>query len=290
MAATIRDLSRRGDEPSVLGALSAMAAQVDTELVTWISAANSQNPGQLLTLLTNSAGAPGFLGWTIKARLTAQNLGVPVELMSQWVLNLTNSAVTAQVGLASGHNPAGGLGSHGLLSGGRGTTNTLATLNQPCPIGAATAWSLKPGQEFFAFGLTQHSFTNRQALPLLIAKDVTTGDWHLSNTDMAAVINTAAWSRNLPQLLLSGGFRNDWSASGPPFLLARQAQWLPITPGVGYVVPLPPVQWWDPVVLPEDLATYNRTYATLGYFKAADGSEWLQLGPSRLAVRVVNPT
>ncbi|MFS6826086.1 hypothetical protein AAF143_02230 [Cyanobium sp. ATX-6F1] len=267
-----------------------MAAQVDMELATWISAANSQNLAQLLTLSTNSAAAPGFLGWTIKARLTAQNLGSPVELMSQWVMNTSTAAVNAHAGLAAGHAPAGGLGNHGLLSGGRGTTNTAGTVTLPMPIGAATAWSLTPGQEFFAFGLTQHAFTNRQALPLLIAKDVTTGDWHLSNTDMAAVINTAAWSRNLPQVLLSGGFRNDWTASGPPFLLARPAQWLPITPGVAFATPLPPVQWWDPVVLPQDLATYNRTFVTLGYFKAADGSEWLQLGPSRLAVRVVNPT
>ncbi|MCP9849222.1 hypothetical protein [Cyanobium sp. Morenito 9A2] len=290
MAATIRDLSRRGDEPNALGVLSAMAALVDTELATWISAANSQNLGQLLSLLTNSAGAPGFLGWTIKARLAALSGGSPVELMSQWVLNTTTAAVTAQVGLAAGHAPAGGLGNHGLLSGGRGTTNTAGTVTLPMPIGAATAWSLKPGQEFFAFSFSQHSFTNRQALALLIAKDVTTGDWHLSNTDMAAVINTVAWSRNLPQLLLSGSFRQEWFSSGPPFVLSRPAQWIPITPGVGYVVPLPPVQWWDPVVLPEDLAIYNRTFSNLGYFKAADGSEWLQLGPARLAVRVVNPT
>ncbi len=288
MAATIVDLSRRGDQGNPLVELG---AAVDTELAAWVATANAQNPSQQLTVVCDSAGAPGFLGWTIWARLAALNLGTPVELMSQWVLNMTTAAVTTHAGLATGHNPAGALGAHGLLSGGRGTTNTLVTLNQPLPIGAVVAKSLTPGQEFFAFALSQHTFTNRQAVAVMIAKDVMTGDWHLLNTDMSAVQSIVAWSRNLPQVMLSGSFRLEWWASGPPFFLSRPAQLLPLTPGSSAMVnPIPPVQLWDPVVLPVDLAIYNRTLTSLGYFKAADGSEWLQIGPSRLVARVVNPT
>jgi hypothetical protein len=63
-------------------------------------------------------------------------------------------------------------------------------------------------------------------------------------------------------------------------------QWNPITPGIAFQTPQPPVQWFDPVVLPADLALYNRTFGSFGYFIGADGTEWLQLGPARLAVKV----
>ncbi|MFO7628441.1 MAG: hypothetical protein R6W06_02785 [Prochlorococcaceae cyanobacterium] len=286
MAATFVDLSRRGD---LANALPLLAAELDGQLASWIAAANAQNPSQLLTLSTNSQQAPGYLGWTLRASLLSQQAAAPVVLMSQWVIHTTTAAITTHVGLASGHNPAGGLGAHGLLSGGRGSTNSSITTSRPLPLAALAAWSLSPGGEFFVFSLCQHTFSNRQSLPLLIAKDVISGNWHLGNIDMAGVINTAAWSVNKPQLLLSDGFRNEQLSSGLPLLLSRPAQWQPLVPGAAYVEPLPPVQWWDPVALPADLAIYNRTYAHMGYFKAADGSEWLQLGPSRLVVRVVDP-
>jgi hypothetical protein len=99
MAATIRDLSRRGDQglPIV-----DVAALVDGHLASWITAANAQNTGQLLTLIAGSQQAPGFLGWTVKARISAQNLGQPVELMSQWVLNLSTAGVTTHGGSGLG--------------------------------------------------------------------------------------------------------------------------------------------------------------------------------------------
>jgi len=107
---------------------------------------------------------------------------------------------------------------------------------------------------------------------------------------MAGVISAAAWSRNLPQLMLSSSFRVESFSGVTASLLSRPAQWQPITPTVVFTTPLPPLQWWDPVVLPEDLAQYHRINSHLGYIKAGDGSEWLQLGPSRLAVRLIDPT
>lgn len=288
MAATITDLSRRGDQGF---AVPALFGEVEGHLTSWITTANSQNPTQLLSVMTGPAGSPGFCGWTIKARLAALSGGQPVELISQWVANLTTGAVTTHAGLASGFTAGTALGGHGSLTGGVGTTSSLITLaNQPLPLGAVVASSLAAGQEFFCFAFSQHSFSNRQAVALLIAKDVVSGQWHLSLTDMAGVIATVAWNLARPQVLLSTAFRADFFSSAAPLMLVRPAQWVPITPSVVYTTPLPPVQLWDPVVLPADLALYNRTFTSLGYIKPADGSEWLQLGPSRLVVRLKDPT
>jgi hypothetical protein len=287
MAATITDLSRRGDQGF---ALPALFGEVAGHLVTWLTAANDQNPTQLLSVLTGPTGAPGFCGWTLKARLAALSGGQPVELISQWVANLSSGAVTTHAGLASAFTAGSALGGHGSLTGGVGTTSSLITLPpQPLPLGAVVAYSLAAGQEFFCFAFSQHSFSNRQAVALLIAKDVVSAQWHLSLTDMAGVIATVAWNLARPQVLLSTAFRADYFSSAAPLMLVRPAQWLPITPTVFYQQPLPPVQWWDPVALPADLALYNRTFTSLGYIKPADGSEWLQLGPSRLVVRLKDP-
>lgn len=288
MAAAITDLCRRGDEGV---ALPGLFAEAHALLMAWITAANGQNPAQLLSVLNGPAGAPGFCGWTINARLAALSGGQPVELMSQWVANLSSGAVTTHAGLASGFSPGIALGGHGSLTGGVGTTSSLITLPpQPLPLGAVVASSLVAGQEFFCFAFSQHSFSNRQAVALLIAKDVVSGQWHLSLTDMAGVIATVAWNLVRPQVLLATTFRGDFFSSAAPLMLVRPAQWLPLTPTIFYQQPLPPVQWWDPVALPADLAIYNRTFTSLGYIKAADGSEWLQLGPSRLVLRLKDPT
>jgi len=287
MAATITDLSRRGDQGF---ALPALFGEVEGHLATWVTVANGQNPTQLLSVLTGPAAAPGFCGWTIKARLAALNGGQPVELISQWVVNLSTGAVTTHAAQASGFSPGTALGGHGSLTGGVGTTSSAITLPpQPLPLGAVVASSLAAGQEFFCFAFSQHSFSNRQAVALLIAKDVVSGQWHLSLSDMAGVIATVAWNLVRPQVLLSTAFRADFFSSAAPLMLVRPAQWLPLTPTIVFTTPLPPVQWWDPVALPADLAIYNRTFTSFGYIKAADGSEWLQLGPSRLVVRLKDP-
>ncbi|PZV04600.1 MAG: hypothetical protein DCF23_05905 [Cyanobium sp.] len=287
MAATITDLSRRGDQGF---ALPGLFGEAHALLMAWLTAANGQNPTQLLSLLNGPAGAPGFCGWTIKARLAELSGGQPAELMAQWVANLNTGAVTTHASLAAGFSPGSALGGHGSLTGGVGTTNSLITLgSQPLPLGAVVASCMAAGQEFFCFAFSQHSFSNRQAVALLIAKDVVSGQWHISLTDMAGVIATVAWNLARPQVLLATAFRADFFSSAAPLMLVRPAQWLPITPTVFYQQPLPPVQWWDPVALPVDLAIYNRTFTSLGYIKPADGSEWLQLGPSRLVVRLKDP-
>ncbi|MCP9841930.1 hypothetical protein KBY93_15040 [Synechococcus sp. J7-Johnson] len=288
MVATLVDLSRRGDTGGFV--VPQVFAAADALLRTWMVAANAQNTSQELSILTGPGETAGFCGWTIKARLALLNLGQPVELMSQWVANLTTGAVTVHGAPASGFTGGGALGGHGMLIGGVGTTNSLITLlPQPLPVGAVVASSLAADQEYFAFAFTQHTFSNRQAVVLLIAKDVYSGQWHLSFTDMAGAIGAVAWIANRPGVVLSNSIRLDYFSSATPLMLTQPVQWNPITPGITAATPPalnPPVQWFDPVVLPADLALYNRTSSSFGYFIGAEGTEWLQLGPARLAVKV----
>ena len=50
----------------------------------------------------------------------------------------------------------------------------------PLPLTAQVGWSLAPGAEYFVFAYSQHRFTNRQAVPLLIARDQVSGHWILA--------------------------------------------------------------------------------------------------------------
>ena len=136
MVATITDLSRRGDGGPF--ALPLAFAQADGLLRTWMQAVNAQNTSQELSILTGPGETPGFCGWTIKARLALLNLGQPVELMSQWVANLTTGAVTVHGALASGFTAGSALGGHGTPHG-RGGHDQL--IDHPAAA-AAAAWEL----------------------------------------------------------------------------------------------------------------------------------------------------
>jgi hypothetical protein len=283
MPATVTDLSRRGDQGF---AIPALFADVQLLLAGWITAANAQNPTQLLEVLTGPAADAAHLGWTIRATLAATSGGAPVRLMSQWVATLATNTVTTSIGLASGHAPAGGLGAHGLLSGGQ--SQALQTLfpAEPLPVLAWVLRSLEAGQEYFGFCFSLHTFSNRQAVVLLIAKDVTSGQWHLHHTSMTGVIGLGAWNGAAGKEIFSTGLWTDF-ANGPPFTLRRPATWILATPSIAYTNPLPPPRRWDPVVLPADFGAYTRSFGTGGYLRLADGSEWLLFGPGRLAVRLV---
>jgi hypothetical protein len=285
MAAILSDLSRRGDQGFPLPNLF---SEVQALLASWLVAANAQNPTQLLEVLTGPAADAEHLGWTIRATLAATSGGAPVQLISQWVATLATTTVTSAVGLAAGHNPAGGLGAHGLLSGGQ-LHAVAGSLNpaEPYPALAWVARSLAPGQEYFGFCLSLHTFSTRQAVVLLIAKDVTSGLWHLHNTTMSGLQCMVAWNLAADKEIFATALWSEFF-NGPPFSLRHPAAWMLATPSIVHVTPLPPVRRWDPVVLPADFGAYTRTFATGGYFKGADGSEWLLLGPSRLAVRLID--
>jgi hypothetical protein len=285
MAAILSDLSRRGDQGFPIPGLF---SDVQALLASWLAVANAQNPTQLLEVLSGPAADAAHLGWTIRATLAATSGGQPVQLISQWVATLAASTVTSAVGLAAGHNPTGGLGAHGLLSGGQ-LHSPAASLNpaEPFPALAWVVRSLAPAQEYFGFCLSLHTFSTRQAVVLLIAKDVTSGLWHLHNTTMSGLQCMVAWNLTAAKEVFSTALWSEVS-HGPPFVMRRPSAWMLATPSISNSLPLPPVRRWAPVVLPADFGTYPRTFATGGYFKAADGSEWLLFGPSRLAVRLID--
>ncbi len=285
MAAILSDHSRRGDQGFPLPDLF---TDVQALLASWLVAANAQNPTQLLEVLTGPAADAEHLGWTIRATLAATSGGAPVQLMSQWVATLAGTTATTAVGLAAGHNPNGGLGAHGLLSGGQFYA-PASSLNpaEPYPALAWVVRSLAPGQEYFGFCLSLHTFSTRQAVVLLIAKDVTSGLWHLHNTTTGGLQCMVAWNLAAAREIFATALWSEFF-NGPPFALRHPSAWMLATPSIVHVTPLPPLRRWDPVMLPADFGAYTRTFATGGYFKGADGSEWLVFGPSRLAVRLVD--
>jgi hypothetical protein len=258
-------------------------------LGSWLAAANAQNPTQLVEVLTGPADDAYHLGWTVRATLAElDGGGQPVQLMSQWVLTRATHLVTAHAGLAAGHDPLAGLGAHGVLSGGSGHTNTAVPPSASLPVLAWVASSLTPGQEFFGFCHSLHTFTNLQALSLLIARDVTSGQWHLASSSGSNLVAMAAWNVTAAQVSHAAQLWGDF-LSGPPYVLRQPAVWQLTTPGAGFASPLPPVKRWDPVVLPADCGVYPRQAGTGGYAKCPDGSEWMVFGPCRLAVRLVDP-
>ena len=285
MAAILSDLSRRGDQGFPIPDLF---TDVQALLASWLVAANAQNPSQLLEVLTGPAADAEHLGCTIRATLAATSGGQPVQLISQWVATLATTTVTSAVGLAAGHNPTGGLGAHGLLSGGQ-FHSQASSLNpaEPFPALAWVVRSLAPGQEYFGFCLSLHMFSTRQAVVLLIAKDITSGLWHLHNTTMSGLQCMVAWNLTANKEIFATTLWSEVS-HGPPFVLRRPSAWMLATPSISNGLPLPPVRRWDPVVLPADFGTYPRTFSTGGYLKPVDGSEWLLFGPSRLAVRLID--
>lgn len=287
MAAIVLDLSRRGDQGNPL---LEIGAAVDRALADWIAAANAQNPAQLLTLQTNSQQAPGFWGWTVQARINVLQAGQPVQLMGQWVYDLATTRARNHVGSATGHDPAGGQGGHGLLSGGRGSEQGPFDLQKPDPFAAVAAWSLAAGNEFFVFAFSRHIWTTAQSLPLLIAKDTHTDHWHLAAGPMGgAAVPAAGWSSSGQRVALADGhFAEGWSART---MLTQPVQWNLLPPPLWFPNPAPPVQWIEPMLLPDGLAIHSRSATTaLAYSRAVDGSEWLGLGPTGLVVRTVDPT
>ena len=62
-------------------------------------------------------------------------------------------------------------------------------------------WSLAPGAEYFVFAYSQHRFTNRQAVPLLIARDQVSGHWILAATPPSTTSFDAIAGRELERSL-----------------------------------------------------------------------------------------
>ena len=59
-------------------------------------------------------------------------------------------------------------------------TSSGAWSTTPWPLNAQVGWSLTPGAEYLVFACSQHRFTNRPAVPLLITRDQVSGHWILA--------------------------------------------------------------------------------------------------------------
>ena len=157
----------------------------------------------------------------------------------------------------------------------------------PLPFNAQVAWSLAPGAEYFVFAYSQHRYTNRQAMPLLIARDQVSGHWILAASPPSTTsdaLRAVSWNVRSGQPSGSRGLLRDGlltvvRISRPAELVIATTDWS------YYEVANEPAQFWEPLLLPPDFATVNLSSAAMSYFKAPDGSEWLAIGGHGLLLR-----
>jgi hypothetical protein len=162
----------------------------------------------------------------------------------------------------------------------------------PLPFTAQVGWSLTPGSEYFVFAYSQHRYTNRQAMPLLIARDQVSGNWILAASPPSTTsdaLRAVSWNVLSGQPSGSRGLLRDGlltvvRISRPAELVIATTDWS------YYEVANEPAQFWEPLILPPDFAALNLSSAAMSYFKAPDGSEWLAIGGHGLLLRTKDPT
>ena len=158
----------------------------------------------------------------------------------------------------------------------------------PLPFNAQVGWSLVPGAEYFVFAYSQHRFTNRQAVPLLIARDQVSGHWILAATPPSTSsfdgLRAVSWNVRSGQpagsrTLLRESFTTAVMIRRPAELVLATTDWS------YYENANEPAQFWEPLLLPPDFAVVNFSSAAMSYFKPPDGSEWLAIGGHGLLLR-----
>jgi hypothetical protein len=280
MSRTLIDISRLGTDttwPSV-------ATEVNGYLQNWIAAANAQvNQHQLrITTPPNpEATASDPCGWRIEATLSQLTPGGnPAVLILQYFV--TGTAVQILPGIGNSEPFLGGDTEQGWIYPTRevGVTNGVWSTT-PLPFNAQVAWSLAPGAEYFVFAYSQHRYTNRQAVPLLIARDQVSGHWILAATPPSTSsldgLRASSWDKRSGQPsgsrgLLRDGLLTTVRISRPAELALATSDWSV------YSSANVPAYRLDPLILPPDFAAVNLSSAAQSYYKAADGSEWLALG------------
>ncbi len=286
MSRTLIDISRVGTDttwPSV-------AVEVNGYLQNWIAAANAQvNQHQLriVTAPNPDATASDPCGWRIEATLSQLTPGGNPAVLILEVF-LTGTTLLIKPGIANREPFLGGddqvswvypAGDVGTSSGTWSTT--------PLPFNAQVAWSLQAGQEYFVFAYSQHRYTNRQAMPLLIARDQVSGNWILAASPPSTTsdaLRAVSWNVRSGQPTGSRGLLRDGlltvvRISRPAELVIATTDWS------YYEVANEPAQFWEPLLLPPDFAVVNLGSAAMSYFKAPDGSEWLAIGGHGLLLR-----
>jgi hypothetical protein len=285
MSRTLIDISRLGTDttwPSV-------AAEVNSYLHNWIAAANAQVSQHQLRVVTPpnpEATASDPCGWRIEATLSQLTPGGNSAVLILEVF-LTGTTLQIKPGIANRELFLGGDDQVSWVypSADVGTSSgTWSTT--PLPFTAQVGWSLTPGAEYFVFSYSQHRFSNRQAMPLLIARDQISGHWILAASPPSTTdgLRAVCWNRRSDQPSGSRTLLREPNTS--PVQIRRPAELvLATTDWSYYEVANEPAQFWEPLILPPDFASLNLSSAAMSYYKPADGNEWLAIGAHGLLLR-----
>ncbi len=280
------DISRLGTDttwPSV-------ATEVNGYLQNWLTAANAQVSQHQLRIATTpnpNATATDPCGWRLEATLSQLTPGGnPAVLLLE--VFLTGTTLQIRPGIGNTEPYVGADTEQGWVypAGDVGYSNG-AWSTTPLPFVAQVGWSLAPGAEYFVFAYSQHRFTNRQAVPLLIARDQVSGHWILAGTPPSTTfdaLRAVSWNARSGQPSGSRGLlRESFSA---PVIIRRPAELVIATTDWSYYESAnEPAQFWEPLLLPPDFAALNVSSAAMSYFKPPDGSEWLAIGGHGLLLR-----
>jgi hypothetical protein len=291
MSRTLIDISRLGTDttwPSV-------AVEVNGYLQNWITAANAQVSQHQLRIVTPpnpNATASDPCGWRIEATLSQLTPGGNPAVLILEVF-LTGTAFVIRPGIGNTEPFLGGDTQQGwvLPAGDVGTSSGIWSTT-PLPFTAQVGWSLTPGSEYFVFAYSQHRYTNRQAMPLLIARDQVSGHWILAAsppTTTFDALRAVSWNVRSGQpsgsrTLLRESFTSAVMIRRPAELVIATTDWS------YYESANEPAQFWEPLILPPDFAALNLSSGAMSYFKPPDGSEWLAIGGHGLLLRTKDPT
>lgn len=291
MSRTLIDISRLGSDttwPSV-------ATEVNGYLQNWIAAANAQASQHQLRIVTPpnpEATATDPCGWRIEATLSHLTPGGNPAVLILEVF-LTGTALVIRPGIGNTEPYVGADTQMGwVLPAGEVGTSSGTWSTTPLPFNAQVAWSLAPGAEYFVFAYSQHRYTNRQAMPLLIARDQVSGNWILAASPPSTTsdaLRAVSWNVRSGQPSGSRGLLRDGlltvvRISPPAELVIATTDWS------YYEVANEPAQFWEPLLLPPDFAVVNLGSAAMSYFKPPDGSEWLAIGGHGLLLRTKDAT
>jgi hypothetical protein len=206
---------------------------------------------------------------------------------------LTGTALVIRPGIGNTEPYVGADTQQGwVLPAGDVGTSSGTWSTTPLPFNAQVGWSLAPGAEYFVFAYSQHRFTNRQAMPLLIARDQVSGNWILAASPPSTTsdaLRAVSWNVRSGQPSGSRGLLRDGlltvvRISRPAELVIATTDWS------YYEVANEPAQFWEPLLLPPDFAVVSLSSAAMSYFKAPDGSEWFAIGGHGLLLRTKDAT
>jgi hypothetical protein len=286
MSRTLIDISRLGTDTS----WPSVAVEVNGYLQNWITAANAQLSQHQLRIVTPpnpNATASDPCGWRIEATLAQLTPGGELAVLLLEVF-LTGTTLLIKPGIANREPFLGGDDQVSWVypAGDVGTSSGIWSTT-PLPFTAQVGWSLAPGAEYFVFAYSQHRFTNRQAVPLLIARDQVSGNWILAAsppTTTFDALRAVSWNVRSGQpsgsrTLLRESFTTAVMIRRPAELVIATTDWS------YYESANEPAQFWEPLILPPDFAALNLSSAAMSYFKPPDGNEWLAIGAHGLLLR-----